>query len=504
MSAVHRALLRTAIFTAGALLMALEISAFRIIGKTFGSALRETTAVIAVFLAAMSAGYWAGGRIGDRWPRAFTLAATLFAASLSCFCVPWLDARLSPLISRSSFALATHAFFASSILFVIPTFLLAATSPIAVRLFATSTGESGSTAGSISAISTAGSIFGSLATAFFLIDWLASINRTVIFVGLGAAATAALTMVVAVSSGRRAAALIAAAAILLLLTGAFARSGSIDRALLAPLPNTRVIFSADSPYHHVTVRERGPWRELSFDIATQSRMKIKDPLGPGAAYTDIAHLAKLMRPATRRILLIGLGGGTMAKQFAGYYPDTTVDVVDVDPLIAGVARRFFEVRTSDRLRIHHSDGRAFLKRSSGRWDLILIDAYTTNGYGDTIPPHLTTREFFREAAAHLNEGGVFHFHCAFHSTALLAAIDNTVRAVFPFVARTRGEILGSAAPLVTDSRTLIARAHASRASQLPTLDGAIEAMTVAPLARDAPILTDDYAPVDRLARLPVR
>src|SRR6266581_4595911 len=69
MTSLERTVLRVAVFLGGAMLMALEVAAFRMIGKTFGSALRETTAVIAVFLAAMSIGYWAGGMAGDRWPR---------------------------------------------------------------------------------------------------------------------------------------------------------------------------------------------------------------------------------------------------------------------------------------------------------------------------------------------------------------------------------------------------------------------------------------------------
>ncbi|HEV3486264.1 MAG TPA: hypothetical protein VG106_12705, partial [Vicinamibacterales bacterium] len=88
MSRFERSAIYVVVFLSGALLMSLEIAAFRIIGKTFGSALRETTAVIAVFLAAMSVGYWAGGRVGDRWPRAGTLLASLLGAAALLLAVP--------------------------------------------------------------------------------------------------------------------------------------------------------------------------------------------------------------------------------------------------------------------------------------------------------------------------------------------------------------------------------------------------------------------------------
>jgi spermidine synthase len=497
MTRFQRAVLRIAVCVAGALLMGLEISAFRIIGKSFGAALRETTAVISVFLAAMSVGYWAGGRAGDRWPRPSAIVTTLLGAALTCFCVPWIDAWVSPRIAASSFSPATHAFLAASALFVLPTILLAATSPIAVRLFATNTGSSGSNAGSISAISTAGSIAGSVATAFFLIDWLASINRTVIVVGLGAALTAA--MIAIVSLQHRVVASLASAAVIVVIAVAFAGSRLIDRSLLTPLANTHLVYTGDSPYHHINVRDRGPWRELSFDIAIQSRMLRADPYGPGSAYADLTHVSKLLRPAAKRVLLIGLGGGTIPRQFIRYYNDTTIDAVDVDPLVAGVARRYFGLPSDPRLRIHIADGRQFLKRSNEKWDLIIIDAYTTNRYGDTIPAHLTTREFFREAASHLNPGGVLHFHCAFHRTALLPAIENTMRAEFPHVAQMRGEIIGSDTPLVVDRDAVLQRAQSLPSRIRATADSALRQLTEVAPSNGAIVLTDDYAPVDLLA-----
>ena len=491
MTPLERLALRFAVFAAGALLMGLEVAAFRIIGKTFGSALRETTAVIAVFLAAMSVGYWAGGRAADRWPRAMTLVTTLLAAAAALMLVPAIDAALSPRIAASSIALATHAFLATTILFAIPTFLLAATSPIAIRLFATTTGESGSTAGSISALSTAGSIAGSIVTAFLLIDWLASIARTVTFV---AAATLVTALVVLLAQRARPRFTLAGAAALLalLLGGAF-----IGTRVDAP-GGKRPVFIGDSAYHHIVVSDRGPQRELRFNVGIQSSMFRSDPFGPGLGYTDSFHIGRLMRPEARRILLIGLGGGTAARQFSQYYPDAEVDVVDVDPLVVDVAKRYFAVQTGDRLRIHIGDGRTFLKQARRSWDLIVIDAYSTNRYGDTLPPHLVTREFFNDAAARLGDGGILHFHCAFHNTRLMASLHRTLRSVFPAVLRTRGELLASHVPMIVPKEVLLARARASPAARLPELPQQIADLTDEPPPPGALLLTDDYAPVDTL------
>ncbi|HVE70406.1 MAG TPA: fused MFS/spermidine synthase [Thermoanaerobaculia bacterium] len=490
MSVSERLALRFAVFAAGALLMGLEVAAFRIIGKTFGSALRETTAVIAVFLAAMSVGYWAGGRVGDRWPRATTLVATLVAAASSLMFVPAIDAMLSPRIAGSSFALATHAFLATTILFAIPSLLLAATSPIAIRLFATTTGESGSTAGSISALSTAGSIAGSIVTAFLLIDWLASIARTVTVVAIATLATA-LIVLLAQRVRPRYAFAAAGGLVAILAAGVFVRT-RVDAA--GPKP----VFVGDSAYHHILVTDHGPMRDLRFNVGVQSTMRRSDPFGPGLMYTDSFHIGRLLRPNAKRILVIGLGGGTAARQFPHYYPEVEVDVVDVDPVVVDVAQRYFGVKPSARLRLHTGDGRTFLKRATQKWDLIVLDAYSTNRYGDTLPPHLVTREFFRDVSARLSEDGVVHYHCAFGNSRLLGALHATMGSVFSNVLRTRGELLASHLPMIATKDVLRARAKGSQARRLPELPRLIEELSDAPPPRDAMVLTDDYAPVDTL------
>lgn len=498
MSRVERLALRIAVFASGGLLMALEVAAFRIIGKTFGSALRETTTVIAVFLAAMAIGYWGGGRAADRRPRPSTLVATLFAAAGTVLLVPWADAVLSPLVAASGLAMAAHAFVATTVLFAVPTVLLAATSPIAIRLFTTSTGESGATAGGISALSTTGSIAGSLLTAFFLIDWLESISRTVTFVALGTGATALLVVLCTSAAKSRRWIAAAAAAVVAILSVAFVRSTVLEHRLTAPMQGTKIIYVADSPYHRITVRDRGPYRELYFNLGVQSRMWRSDPHGPGLEYADSVHITPLMRPGLRRVLLIGLGGGSLLKQFARYYPGVEIDAVEVDPIVAQVAERFFDVRSSRDVRIHIADGRTFLKRSSEKWDLIVVDVYTTNAYGDTIPPHMVTREFFTEVANHLTERGTVHFHCAFHTSPVLPAIHETVRSVFPSVLRMEGEILASRFPLMFDKDVLAERAKTPPAAHFPHLQEYIAALTPERVPGNVPILTDDYAPVDTL------
>jgi predicted membrane-bound spermidine synthase len=501
----ERFALRTAVFASGALLMALEVAAFRIIGKTFGSALRETTTVISVFLAAMAIGYWAGGRVADRRPRPTTLVATLFIAAASLLLVPWIDASLSPRISASSLAMATHAFLATTVLFALPTVLLAATSPIAIRLFSTTTGQSGSTAGSISALSTAGSIAGSIVTAFFLIDWLESISRTVLFVAAGVAATALLVLLAARSEpiglSKRSVRIITAAATLFAIAagGAFIALSMLDRGLAAPLPGTRIVHVADSAYHRLTVRDRGPFRILYFNFGEQTLMNRSDPNGPGLRYTDASHISPLLRPGIRRVLMIGLGGGTYPKQFLAHYPDISLDVVEVDPAVIEVAQEHFGLRPDPRMRIHAGDGRTFFRRNDEKWDLIILDVATTTRYGHTLPAHLMTREYFTLLSSRLTERGILHVHCPFWQSPVFPAVQQTLLTVFPSLLRTEGEFFASQLPLVFDRDDLAARAKASPVGHFTALQELIAQLTTDRLpAAGSPVLTDDYAPVDTL------
>lgn len=263
-----------------------------------------------------------------------------------------------------------------------------------------------------------------------------------------------------------------------------------------------MIFVGDSAYHRITVRDwKNGTRFLAFGVGSQTQMKVDDPFGPGLAYSDSLHIARLMRPTLRRVLVIGLGGGTAAKQFARYYPDTTVDAVEVDPLVVDVAKRFFFLEEGPRLRVHVGDGRMFLKRSKEKWDLIIVDAYTTNRYGDTLPTHLATREFMEEVGAHLNEGGVMHYHLAFSGTMLQPALHKTAADAFRYVLTTAGEIIASDVALLTDKAVIAERAKSSSVAHLPHLPRYIASLSDAPpVAGNVPLLTDDFAPVDTLAR----
>ncbi|HVR42050.1 MAG TPA: fused MFS/spermidine synthase [Thermoanaerobaculia bacterium] len=518
---MRAATIRISVFLAGAGLMALEILAFRVIGKNFGTALRETSVVISVFLLAMSIGYWAGGRVADRIPRLETFAAVLALAGLAVVPVPVLDVLVADGVYGSGLPLPMHSFLVSVILFTIPTILLASVSPIAIRLLARSTAETGSVAGTTSSISTAGSITGSLLAAFVLIDWFHGVGNSILAIGAVIIACSIGTLLAGSRSGVLAgvtasparaglAGLCVAAAVATMLAVIAARPPRLAD-YSNPDPRQVTIHVRETPYHSIRVREiDGRYRILSFGRFHQSEMDLQDPQGAGFEYTDFFHLPMVLRPDAERVLFLGLGGGTGPKQFLRDYPNTGITAVEIDPGVIDVAREYFALHEHPRLRIDVGDGRMWLKSSSASFDSVIIDAFTVNRYGLSLPWHLTTREFFRELDARTTPDATIVFNSPGPpDSAITLALMKTMRERFPYQLAFRAGIGNTAIFAAKQGSGMTADALAKRVAELrlsgeighPGLEGRVlQHVDVTPGGAEVPVLTDDHAPVDQLLR----
>ena len=155
-----------------------------------------------------------------------------------------------------------------------------------------------------------------------------------------------------------------------------------------------VIHERVSPERSIIVTEdsRG-LRTLLFERggARQSVVKPGDPdhIELPYARTVLIGLALIEEP--RRVLIVGLGGGTLPGFLRKHYPQAVIDVVDIDPDVVDVAKKLFGFREDDRMRAHVADGRGFIQAASEPYDLIILDAFGA----DSIPTHLTTMEFLR-------------------------------------------------------------------------------------------------------------
>lgn len=514
-------MLNAIVFICGACLMGLELVAARVLAPALGNSIYVWGAVISTVMIALSLGYWLGGQIADRWgaPRAF--APVIAAAGL--FTV------LAPLVAAGTLQWAgglgprIGSLAASTLIFFIPSLLLATVSPLAVSLAASKGLERiGRSAGNLYAVSTAGSIVGTLATAFWLIPVL-SIEPLIIGTGFVLLATALVASLLprlygAPSTGASATGTrVAAVATVVLVAAGFVVGGTI---LLRGAPDSMavaagetVLFRKDTQYHRILVTEDTTTRHLRFDKSHQSAMDLKDGFTSRIRYPDYLHLPVALNPKLKKVLVIGLGGGTITKRYWRDYPGVKVDSVEIDPVVVDVARRYFGLPEDDRLRTFAVDGRRYLQTTKDTYDVIVMDAY----YDDSLPFHLTTQEFFREAKAHLNPGGVIAYNVISPvegpDSQLYRSLHRTISGVWSHVwtfpiglgdgggaAQNRNVIV-----MATDTdvpKAELLRRIAGRVNGRVTIAGfdafGRDLYSGVPKAADVPLLTDAHAPVDSL------
>jgi spermidine synthase len=274
------------------------------------------------------------------------------------------------------------------------------------------------------------------------------------------------------------------------------------------------IYQATSAYHHIRVVEDGGYRLLCFDDATESRISLQDPWRGHFEYTEYFHMPWLWNTNLSRVLMIGLGGGSAQRAFEHYYPNVTIDTVELDPLVLRIARNFFEFEESEHQRVFIEDGRLFLRRNARRYDLIILDAYVQGRYGSSIPQHLATKEFFELVRDHLTTNGIFADNVIgtlndWHA-GIVGATYRTLKTVFPqvylFQAKSSMNVVIQAtrATVLPDMNGLRQRAALLAQTGRVTLPGfseRLERIRMSPPvgAAGSPILTDDYAPVEGLS-----
>ncbi len=164
-----------------------------------------------------------------------------------------------------------------------------------------------------------------------------------------------------------------------------------------------VLYEKPSAYSTIIVTEEDGSRVLRFEKggARQSLVRLGDPDYLGLPYARVAFVGLALSEEPRRILVVGLGG-TLPTFLRKYYPNATIDAVDIDPDVVYVAKRFFGFREDSRMRAHVDDGRQFIENIRQPYDVIFLDAFGT----DSVPPHMTTQEFLLAVRRAVKPGGV--------------------------------------------------------------------------------------------------
>ncbi|MDR5702045.1 MAG: fused MFS/spermidine synthase, partial [Armatimonadota bacterium] len=310
--------LEVVVFTSGGVLLALEIIASRVLAPYFGNSVYVWGSLISVFLGALSAGYYLGGKIADRWPSLAVFSGVVFLAGLLVTPIPLFAPAVLETIALRDYGPRANPLLAAFILFALPSVVMGTISPYAVRLRAKTVATMGNVAGRLYALSTVGSIAGTLLAAFVLIQ-LTGVRLIIHLLGLLLLALGVLSWLQA----RRLEATVAAF-LVLVLAGAMVTVSSTGSA-------SYKVFERDTVYHRITVTDEGRVRYLKLDNYWQSALDMDDPLRSVFSYTDYMHIPLVFAPHARRALLIGLGGGTIPLQYHESYPQLSMDVVELDP-----------------------------------------------------------------------------------------------------------------------------------------------------------------------------
>ncbi|MEK7210661.1 MAG: fused MFS/spermidine synthase, partial [Candidatus Binatota bacterium] len=235
-----RLLLNIVVFISGAVLMALEIVGSRVLAPYFGNSIFVWGSLISVVLAALSLGYYWGGRLSERSPSFARLLVLLSIPGVLIFFLPFIYPAINHSIAEADFGSRLNPLLASTIFFLLPGIFLGTISPYAIRLAATTLSTVGSTAGSLYALSTCGSIFGTLSTAFYLIPVI-GVSNIIHSLGMTLMLLSLLLWPLArfrLDKAEKSAAMAKTAAIFFFLT--------VVSGALAPLAQAKVIFEKDS------------------------------------------------------------------------------------------------------------------------------------------------------------------------------------------------------------------------------------------------------------------
>ena len=167
----------------------------------------------------------------------------------------------------------------------------------------------------------------------------------------------------------------------------------------------KVLYEQKSPFGIVVVTEdEQGLRTLLFEKGgvRQSVVKVGDPDHLELAYARVMPVGLAFVEEPRRVLIVGLGGGTVPGFLHKHYPKMRIDVVEIDPAVVDVAKKFFGFREDDTLRAYVKDGRKFIEDCRDPYDIIFLDAFGP----DNIPYSLTTQEFLQAARRALTPKGI--------------------------------------------------------------------------------------------------
>lgn len=478
-------LLEIIVFICGAVVMILELTGSRVMAPYLGTSLFVWSSLIGLILGALSLGYWYGGKVADKNPGWKQFSLIILISALLIGLTAWGKDVALILINSLTKDVRFGSILASLLLFAPASVTLGMISPYAVRLKIESLTTSGKTVGNLYAISTLGSIFGTFLAGFYLISHFGTTSLIFIL-----AITLAITSLIAFYEKP---------AIKLLLIIIFVSSLAGWQIVRAEAENFGYI-DVDTAYQRVNIFndiDKATGKVVRYmktdNYAVQSGIFLdSDELV--FDYTKFYRLSRHFKPDPKNALMLGGAAYTYPRDFLKNYPGASIDVVEIDPEITALARKYFNLKDDPRLSIIHEDGRTFLNRNEKKYDVIFGDAFKSFN-----PPfQLTTLEAVKLLSDSLADDGVvlINLISAIEGPKgeLLRAELKTFQQVFPETAVFE---VSTSDPYEAQNIMLVAmKNETGYTSNDPEMNAMLSHRWQIKITGDMPVITDDFAPVD--------
>lgn len=488
------------LFVVEAICMILELVASRILAPYFGSSNLVWTSVIGIILASGSIGNYLGGIVADKPEVNKKFKLILLISSVLILIIPFLQNSVIEAVSLLVKDIRIGAIISTMLLFFLPSVFLGFLVPMVQKLKITDLETSGEVSGKVYALATLGGIFGTFIGGFWLVPSFGSVEilffmaisililipfvdfkidkKEIIFIIISTIVLVGIMYIYSNKNDK---------------TGEKVLAGEINEFVSYDTEYSRILvfnrynqnndlirsFTMDSGHESAAYVDEDRWNELVFE------------------YTKMYDLMFNSSKEIKDTLLIGGAGYSYPKHYISKYLDKSMDVVEIDPVVTEIAKKYFyldklieEYKTEEtgRLKLITEDGRTYLNNNTKKYDAILNDAFS-----DTTPAAtLTTLEAVKNIKKSLNENGLY-------LTNIISSLDGENSKFMKAEVKTLKEVFLNVyvIPCITKDEL-----ETTQNNMVIATDGILEIdekmLYELNIDEDDIILTDNYCPVDAL------
>ena len=472
------------VFVVGAIIMIFEIVGSRILAPYLGTSIYVWSAIIGVILGSLSLGNILGGYYADKRANSTRLSLAIILSSIFIAATAVSNNFVLTKIQAEIPNIKIGAVISSIILFGPANIFLGMVFPLCSKLIINNLDHSGTTVGRLSALSTIGGIIGTFSASFLLIPTFKT--NTVLFV---------ISLILLINSFmiNNYRLLVSLIIIFVIITS------SQSSKLIFNNSNKDILCKANTAYNQVTIQQNNEIIEMIINGFKNSAM-FPDKSNLIYEYTKYYHLIKHFNPQFENALMLGGGGYSYPKDYLIKYPDKKIDVVEIDPKITKLAKKYFQLKENPNLNIIHQDARTYLNTNQNKYDAILVDAFDYY----SIPFQLTTKEFVKKEYENLSKNGLVILNIASSINGktgkFLRAEYKTYQEIFPQVYlfpvkdNNDGNLIQNIILVALKNPNL-----PQLTSNNPEISQLLDNLWQKEVKLDMPTLTDNFAPVTHYA-----